>query len=104
MASAFTPMPQGPSGPPTANEQLAQPLVPELEMPLGAGAMQSPDAIFAAFVQQIAQITKNLESLAQAHPEAAEEFNTALEAIKNSAAKVAASVSAPAGPEQPPVL
>jgi len=94
--------PSMPPPPASMGMSPGEPLVP-MTQPESTGT--SPDEIFAKFLTGIQEMVKSLEAMATAHPEAATEFKAATEAIKNSAAKVAASVSSTQQETvQPPVM
>lgn len=73
-------------------------------LPNGAGLPQngpSPQQRVQAYMDQIKQFHDAIDALAQDHPEAAEDLNTAKNALTNSMSKVASAMTTPDASPQP---
>lgn len=64
----------------------------------------SPEQKVQAYMDQIRNISIQIEALAQQHPEAANDLNDAKNAIVNSMSKVASAMTSPEGQPQPPTF
>lgn len=64
----------------------------------------TPEQKVQAYMEQIRNITIQLEALANQHPEAANEMNDAKNALINSMSKVASAMQSPEGQPQPPTF
>lgn len=61
----------------------------------------SPQQRVQAYMDQVKALHDGIDALAQDHPEAGEELNTAKQALTNSLAKVASAMSSPSASPQP---
>ena len=103
---AFPPLPsgQGPGAPPQA------PLPAGGGNPLLGGQTTiqpsgpTPDQQVAAYMDQIRNVSIQIDALATDHPEASDDLNQAKQALANSMSKVASALTQPQNSPQPPTF
>lgn len=105
--AAFGPPPIGPGGPPPQGQPGAQPagisgLVSGLPQAVPQGP--TPQQAAQAYAEQVRNLHIQIDSLAQQHPEAADDLNQAKNALTNSLTKVATQSTAASGVPQPPTF
>lgn len=109
----FTPLPPGgdptAGGPPQAPPQQApppndnvSPLTPQTDQTLQPGP--TPDQRVAGYMEQIRNLTTQIDALANQFPDAAQTLNTAKLALVKSMENVATAMSQPSGANQPPTF
>ncbi len=87
-----------PSGPPPGISGLVGGAPPQL--PQGP----TPQQRMEDYMVQIQELSSMIDTLAQDHPEAADDFNQAKNALNNSMSKVAAANTTPDNIAQPPTV
>lgn len=98
------PMPSGGAPPPAPAQQNGNfsPLTP-------GGTVQStqgptPDQRVSGYMEQVRNLSVQIDALAGQFPDASEDLNNAKTALLNSMAKVATAMSQPSGSGQPPTF
>ncbi len=108
MTPSLPPMPQGggqpPQGPPPTPD-------PNQISPLSSGgqtlpntAGPTPDQRVAGYMEQVRNLSIQIDQLANQFPDASQDLNNAKIALVNSMSKVATAMSQPSGAGQPPTF
>lgn len=105
MAGFAPPLP-GPGQPQTAQTPGAGAPPPGISglvggVPNATPVGPTPEQKIQAYMEQVRNITIQIEALANQHPEVANDMNNAKNALVNSMSKVAAAMSSPEGQPQP---
>lgn len=109
MASFAPPIPGGPGGLPPSPAPAPGGPPPGLSglvggVPNAVPQGPSPQQRIADYMGQVRELHMQIDSLAQDHPEAADDLNQAKNALTNSMSKVASASTAPDAGPQPPVV
>lgn len=102
MGSSLPPLP-GQSTPPNAASGISGLLGNVQGVTLPATG-PTPQQMTQAYMDQVRRLHIDIDTLAQDHPEAAEDLNNAKNALTNSMSKVATAMSAPSQGVSPPTF
>jgi hypothetical protein len=100
-ASPFPQIPQPPGSQASPPPGGGNPLLGTNAIP---PAGPTPDQRLTAYMDQVRNISIQIDSLAQSHPEASQELNQAKDALTNSLSKVSAATAQMQSTPQPPTF